>query len=197
MNHAEIEATLPEAAGAGYLVEVTVGDSIMAPSLAIIDFNLPQISEVIPTSGSTIGGTVLTIRGAEFGPETSIVSVQVGDGGLAISCDVLSHNGTMITCSTNAGLASGLPVFVTVEAQTNPLSPHIFDFNAPVLYGVKLEPGQTWETIGGFMVQIEGENLHPSTIVYFNDTAVPVIAFDATSHEVRVLLLWWMIKKFY
>ena len=54
------------------------------------------VHKVTPSSGSTTGGTLLTITGLGFAETTEDVTVDVG----GVPCEVVSTNTTVITCWT-------------------------------------------------------------------------------------------------
>jgi hypothetical protein len=84
----------------------------------------PTVSSVTPTSGSTAGGTSITIAGANF---TGATAVSVG-GNACTSVSVVSA--TSITCSTPAGTAGTASVLVTTPGGTNAANT-LFTYTAP------------------------------------------------------------------
>jgi hypothetical protein len=76
----------------------------------------PTVSGVDPSSGSTTGGTAITITGTDF---TGATGVTIG-GASATSVSVV--NSTTITCVTPAGTAGAKDVVVTTAAGSGTLS---------------------------------------------------------------------------
>ena len=119
----------------------------------------------------------------DFGSATSLVSVEMNDGVISVPCIVQSHDATEIICTTTSGRSNSLPVFVTVESQVSLSTAYLFSYDSPVLDDIAVDTGR-WVTQGGFTVQLKGQNLHPSSIVYFNETVIDVIVSDLLLHQV-------------
>lgn len=64
---------------------------------------LPEVTNVSPESGSTEGGTLLTIQGSGYGRTTGNVAVMISSS----PCTVQSINYTHLTCMTTPVLAAG------------------------------------------------------------------------------------------
>jgi len=79
----------------------------IAQSLEGRDFLTPTVSSIVPPSGSTAGGTAVTITGTGF---ESTVTVTIG-GASATSVVVVSD--TSITCVTPAGTAGAKDIVAT------------------------------------------------------------------------------------
>ena len=84
----------------------------------------PTVSAVSPTSGSTAGGTAITITGTNLG-NASTVTV-----GSAACTNVVVVSATSITCTTPAGTAGTASVVVTSGGQSNAANT-LFTYNAP------------------------------------------------------------------
>src|SRR2546427_822204 len=116
----QLSATTPAHAAGAADVVVTVGGQSSATSAAD-QFTYvappPTVTGVSPTSGSTTGGTAITITGTNF-DATATVSV----GGTAAT-DVSVVSATQITATTPAHAAGTVDVVVTVAAQSSPPSP--------------------------------------------------------------------------
>ena len=84
----------------------------------------PAVTAVSPTSGSTAGGTSITITGTNFGNGST---VTVG-GSACTSVSVVSA--TSITCTTPAGSAGTASVVVTSGGQSNAAN-SLFTYNVP------------------------------------------------------------------
>lgn len=76
---------------------------------------LPVVSAVSPSTGSTAGGTLLTISGKHFSEDESKVEVTVGD----YPCELDSVAYDSISCTTSAQAIAGLDrLEVTVNGKT-------------------------------------------------------------------------------
>ncbi|MEY4246997.1 MAG: hypothetical protein RIS69_544 [Actinomycetota bacterium] len=84
----------------------------------------PTVTSVNPTSGSTTGGTAITITGTNF---VSGATVTVG-GSACTSVTVVSA--TSITCTTPPGTAGTASIVVTAGGQSN-VANTLFTYNAP------------------------------------------------------------------
>lgn len=84
---------------------------------------VPTVTAVSPTSGTTAGGTSITITGTNFG-NASAVTV-----GSAACTNVVVVSATSITCTTPAGTAGTASIVVTSSGQSNAANT-LFTFNA-------------------------------------------------------------------
>ncbi|MEN9669459.1 MAG: hypothetical protein RLZZ386_1366, partial [Planctomycetota bacterium] len=125
-------------------------------TLALVG-SAPSISSVSPSSGTTLGGTAITITGTNL---TGASSVTV-DGVAATSVNVVSS--TSITAVTPAGSAGAKSVAVTTAGGTASL-PSAFTFvvPTPTISGVSPSSGTT---LGGTAITITGTNLTGATSV--------------------------------
>jgi LPXTG-motif cell wall-anchored protein len=93
-------------------------------SKVLISTAAPTVTSVSPTSGSTTGGTAITITGTNF---TGASAVTVGS---AACTNVVVVSATSITCTTPAGSAGTASVVVTAGGQSNAVNT-LFTYNAP------------------------------------------------------------------
>lgn len=82
------------------------------------------VTAVSPTSGTTAGGTSITITGTNFG-NASAVTV-----GSAACTNVVVVSATSITCTTPAGTAGAASIVVTAGGQSNATNT-LFTYNVP------------------------------------------------------------------
>ena len=101
-------------------------DSNFSPvaSKVLISTAAPTVTSVSPTSGSTAGGTAVTITGTNF---TGASAVTVGG---AACPNVVVVSATSITCTTPTGTAGTASIIVTVGSQSN-VANTLFTYNAP------------------------------------------------------------------
>ena len=76
----------------------------------------PTVASINPANGPTVGGTVVTITGTNFGTSTSVVSATIG-GVSSPSC-AWTTDSTM-ECEAPASIGADQVVDVTVGAQTS------------------------------------------------------------------------------
>ncbi len=113
-----------------YTVVLTVSDGSLTANanLGVRVVALTRVDSISPTSGSTAGGTAVTITGAGF---TGTPTVTFG--GVAAT-SVVVVNSTTITAVTPAGSAGTASVLVTTPSGTNAANT-LFTYDAPATYG--------------------------------------------------------------
>jgi fibronectin type 3 domain-containing protein len=122
----------------------------------------PTVSGVNPSSGSTAGGTVVTVSGANFGAPASVTF------GGAAATNVTVVNSTTITATTPAGAAGVVTVTVTVSGQNGSLTNGFTYVAPPTVSGVNPNTGPT---TGGTAVTITGSNFAAGAGVTFGAAA--------------------------
>jgi len=122
---------------------------------------LPTTTGIAPSSGTTLGGTVVTITGTGFTPG-STVSI---DGDTPFAADSVATNGNSLTFTTPAHAAG--PVDVTVINSTGESGAQVFTFVAPAApapTASALDP-DNGPAAGGITVTITGTNFTPDATV--------------------------------
>ncbi len=126
---------------------------------------VPQVTSLVTTSGTTAGGTQVTIQGVNY---TNITGVYFGS--LAAASYVVNSS-TSITAVTAAEAAGSVDVTVQNTAGTSMTSANdkfAFQSPAPVVTGLSATTGST---AGGTPVTITGSNFMGVTQVYFGSLA--------------------------
>jgi len=163
---------LNKAGASGVIVQTGGGPS---GAFASFTFVTPaSITGVLPLSGSTNGGTFVTIKGKDF---TGATSVTIG-GVEATTFTVV--NATMITCITPARIgAGGVGIIVTTAGgQSKQFS--FFNYITPPVI-TSLSPS-TGSIAGGTIVTITGTNFTGATSVTINgQAATPIKVVDNTT----------------
>jgi hypothetical protein len=129
----------------------------------------PTLTSVSPNSGSTAGGTVVTLTGTNF---TGATNVTFG-GTAATNRTVV--NATTITCTTPAGTAGAKSVLVTTPGGTNAantLFTYVAPPSPPTLTSVSPNTGTT---AGDTDVTLTGTNFTGATNVTFGGTAATLV----------------------
>ena len=109
-----ITCTTPAGTAGAASVEVTTPNgSSAANTLFTYVVPAPTLTAISPTSGSTAGGTSITITGTDF---TGATGVSIGG---AACTNVVVVDATTITCTTPAGTAGTASVLVTTPGGTN------------------------------------------------------------------------------
>ena len=163
-----IQAVAP--AGAAGTVNVTVttaaGTSAAAPANQYTYTTpAPAVTAISPTSGSTAGGTVVTLTGTNF---TGATAVSFG-GSAATSFTV--NSATSITATAPAGAAGTVNITVTTPGGTSATAAaNQFTYVAPAPTVTAITPN-SGSTVGGTAVTLTGTNFTGATAVSFGGAA--------------------------
>jgi len=131
----------------------------------------PSVTGVTPTSGTTGGGTVVTITGSGFSAATK---VSFGTKA-AVTYTVLSD--TTIVATAPPGAAGTVDITVTTPSGTSAISAadHYTYTAAPAPTVTSITP-TSGTTAGGTLVTIFGTNLLGTTSVAFGGVAATIVA---------------------
>jgi hypothetical protein len=144
----------------------------MATFLAVAG-PVPTVSSVSPNSGSTAGGTAVTITGTNFATGATVTF------GSTAATNVVVVSGTQITATSPAGSAGAATVTVTVGGQSGSLGSAFTYIAPPTVSSVSPNSGLTG---GGTGVTITGTNFAAGATVTFGSTAATnVVVVSATS----------------
>ena len=147
--------------------------SIFLAHWGVAPYAHATISSVSPATGSTLGGTLVTITGTDLDGSTS---VTIG-GVAATSLNVISS--TSIAAVTPAG-AAGLADVVVVTVVGNAIGSGAFTFVAPPTIS-SVSPA-TGSTLGGTAITITGTSLTGATSVTVGGVAATsVVVVSSTS----------------
>ena len=111
VNSTSITATTPAGSAGAVTVTVTVSGQSGSLTSGFTYIGVPTVTSVSPSSGPTVGGTAVTITGANFATGATVTF-----GGTAAT-KVVVVSSTSITATTPAGSAGAVTVTVT-----NPLA---------------------------------------------------------------------------
>jgi len=166
-----LTATTPSAATAGAVPVVVTVDR--QPSNNTIQFTYvvaPTVSSVSPASGSKLGGTSVTINGANFNAPTSVTF-----GGAPATIGTVT--GTTITATTPLGAIGNAPVVVTnADGRTGTCAACYMYLDAPTVTRVSPNSGPTG---GGTSITITGTSFASAATVTVG--GVPATAVSVTS----------------
>ncbi|HEY1221700.1 MAG TPA: IPT/TIG domain-containing protein [Bryobacteraceae bacterium] len=112
----QITATTPAGIAGAVTVMVTVNGQSGSLANGFTYAGSPTVSGVSPNTGSTAGGTAVTITGTSFGTGATVTF-----GGTAAT-NVALMNSTTITATTPAGSVGTVAVTVTVNGQSGSLA---------------------------------------------------------------------------
>ena len=122
----------------------------------------PTITSVSPNSGSTAGGTSVTITGTNFATGAAVTF------GSAVATNVVVVNSTTITATTPAGSSGAVTVTVTLNGQSGALANGFTYVSPPTVTSVTPNTGTT---AGGTSVTITGTNFATGATVTFGSAA--------------------------
>jgi hypothetical protein len=124
---------------------------------------VPTVTAISPNTGSTEGGTSVTLTGTDF---TGATSVTIG-GAAATNISVV--NSTTITCTTPAQPAGSASVLVTTAGGTNAANT-LYTYQLPIPVVNETFPDNGLPA-GGNTVNIGGRNFTGASSVTFGGTA--------------------------
>jgi PKD repeat protein len=130
------------------------------------------VTSISPTTGSTAGGTSVTIAGTGF---TNATAVIIG-GATATNFSVVSD--TSITATTPPGIAGVANVIVTTSSSAPVTGTGLFTYTTPAPTFASVSPA-TGSTAGGTLVIITGSGFTGTTAVTFGD--VEAASFQVVS----------------
>ena len=177
----EITATSPAGSAGAVMVTVTSGGQNASLANGFSYVVPPTVTGVSPSSGSTGGGTSVTITGTNFAPGATVTfgaGRQGGDGN-ASATNVVVVSSTQITCITPAGNAGAVDVAVTVNGETGTLTSGFTYVVIPTVSSVSPNNGPV---AGGTAVTITGTNFASGATVTFGTAAATnVVVVSSTS----------------
>jgi hypothetical protein len=177
----EITATTPAGSAGAVTVTVTSGGQGGNLTNGFTYVVPPTVSGVSPGSGSTLGGTAVTITGTNFaaGATVTFGAGRQGGDGNAAATNVVVVSATQITCTTPAGNAGAVNVAVTVNGETGTLTNGFTYVTVPTVSSVSPSNGPP---AGGTAVTITGTNFATGATVTFGTAAATnVVVVSATS----------------
>ncbi len=160
-SHTQVLCTLRVSSGSGLPIVLTVASQTVTFT-GTFSYVAPSISAISPTTGSTVGGTIVTVTGSSFGADTGSRSITIGGA----SCSVQSWSHTSIVCSTPAGQGLQQAVLVTAASGLNSAgasSAASFSYNAPSLSST-ISPTAA-STAGGTNITLTGSNFGQAATV--------------------------------
>lgn len=139
---------------------------------------MPRLSGVTPASGSTLGGTAVTITGMKF---AGLATVKFGS---TAATNVVVVNSTTITATTPAGTAGTAAVTVTNSRGRVGILPGAFTYVAPVL------PIPTFSVASGTYTTAQTVTISDATagapIYYTTNGTTPTISSTLYKRPVSV-----------
>ncbi|MDQ2785184.1 MAG: IPT/TIG domain-containing protein [Chloroflexota bacterium] len=158
-NSTTITAKTPAKSAGAVTVAVTTSGGTGSKTNAYTYITPPTVTSVNPSSGTTLGGTSVTISGTNF---TGATAVTFGGTN---ATNVVITNATTITATTPAKSAGAVTVAVTTAGGTgSKTSAYTYVTPAPTVTGIAPTSGPI---AGGTSVTISGTNFTGATAVTF------------------------------
>ncbi len=154
------------------------GEAATLPSVFTYDAPAPEIDQVDPPTGSTLGGTALNISGAFFSAQNGGARVTVG-GQLATGVVVVSSNLITATAPTgSAGFTTLVVENVTADGSTIASAgfPFVYVEPAGAAPAITSVAPATGSTDGGDLVTLSGTGFVSGALVRFGGS----VASDVT-----------------
>jgi IPT/TIG domain len=147
----------------------------------------PSITSVSPATGSSLGGTTVTIAGAGFLANAKVAFAASGELSPPAGTNVVvSADGTQITAKTPAHAAGIVDVVVSNRGGGKATKTGAFTFSAAPAPTVTALTVANGTSLGGTLVNISGTNFTTGTRVSFGGTAAAsAAALNATTITAR------------
>ena len=170
----QITATTPAGSAGAVTVTVTVNGQSGSLTNGFTYVVPPTVIGVSPSSGTTAGGTAVTISGANFAAGATVTF------GSAAASNVVVVNGTQITATTPAGSAGAVTVTVTNPgSQSGSLANGYTYVVVPTVTSVSPNNGPA---AGGTAVTITGTNFAAgATVTFGGNAATNVVVTNSTT----------------
>ena len=139
--------------------------------------NVPTVAAVAPLSGSTVGGTDITITGTNFFLGAS-VSLDVVGGANCNSVNVVSP--TQITCTTTAAVASNVSITVTNSDGQDGMGALYAYQTPPTITRISAPSPTAGPLAGGTAITIEGTDFITGATVDFGVSACTIVMVTST-----------------
>jgi fibronectin type 3 domain-containing protein len=169
----QITATTPAGSAGAVSVAVTVSGQSGSLAGGYTYVAPPTVTVVSPNTGSTGGGTAVTITGTNFATGATVTF------GATAATNVVVASNTSITATTPAGSAGSVTVKVTVGSQSGSLTN---GFTYAAIPGVTSVSPNSGPAAGGTAVTITGSNFAAGATVTFGGAAATnVVVVSGTS----------------
>jgi len=198
-SFSKIVCLLPPGQGANLNVTLVVaGQSpATAPKFSYLP---PSVSNVVPPSGSTVGGQSVTLYGSNFGLSAQINFLT--PDGPACPLTGLGQSHIQIVCQVPAGQGLDVPIYVNVSGQVSLLTTaSVYDYLAPTI--TSLTPltaptsghtalvllGSNFGLGSAYTLSLGGRSIPLGDVTFFNHTRVEFDAPVGTGRNLDIELV--------
>jgi hypothetical protein len=168
-----ITVTVPAHAPGTINVTVSTYAATSSPVTYTYNAALPTVTGVVPTSGSSAGGTLVTILGSNFTGATSVLF-----GGVA-ALDFTVVSDTAVLATAPPGSTGTIDIQVVTYIASAISSADHFTYTAAPVPTITMITGSPGGTGGGNTVVITGTNLDSVSQVFFG--AISALSFTVNS----------------
>lgn len=172
-THTQIVATLPAGDGLSRNVLVNVDSAIS--NAVPFDYDPPSITSVSPTTGSTSGGTVITLTGNNFGL-APLVTVNSSAATLVSN----SHSNIQFILPPGQGTNATIAVQANDQSATN----QSFSYAPPLLSNVT---AASRPTAGGVHLTLTGSNFGISPLVTVGGNSASIVGTPSHTQIIATL----------
>ncbi|MBV4533714.1 autotransporter domain-containing protein [Pseudomonas sp. SWRI107] len=172
VNATTITATTPaNAAGASNVTVTTPGGTFTLTNAYTYVTPAPTLSSINPNSGSTAGGTSVTLTGTNLSGATAVTFDGVAATGLVV------NSSTSVTVTTPAHAAGAVAVSITTPGgNTSLAAAYTYVTPPPTLSAANPNTGPS---AGGTSVTLTGTNLTGTTAVSFGGNAAAAVTVNS------------------
>jgi hypothetical protein len=173
-SHSQFVGTLPAGQGTNLPIVVRTSGGRMSNSVNF-SYSPPSITSVSPTTGSTSGGTVITLTGNNFGLTPS---VTVNNS--AATLVSTSHNSIQFILPPGQGTNASIAVQANGQSVTN----QSFSYAAPLLSDVT---AASRPTAGGVHLTLTGSNFGISPLVTVGGNNASIVGIPGHTQIIAML----------
>ncbi len=166
IDDSHLTATTPASSPGSVAITVKnaagTGSPSAPPAMYLYDFPVPELTGISPSSGSTTGGTVVTVTGSGLAGATAVQFGGVPGKGL----NVIDNNQLTVVSPPNSPGTVGLTVVNPDHTGSSAGSASVFRYDTPVprLTGVSPSSGTD---AGGTPVTLTGSGFNGTKVVTF------------------------------
>ncbi|MBA4150553.1 MAG: IPT/TIG domain-containing protein [Verrucomicrobia bacterium] len=161
----------PSSFRASIFVALSLFLLIALPAKAV---SAPVLNVMVPNSGPSSGGTLVTLTGSNFGTNGTVIF----NGNV---CTISSYTDSQIEFFSPAGQGTDLPVYVNVNGENSGVIP--FNYNPPFITDIFPTSAPT---AGGAIVTLAGSSFGTSGNVLFNGNPCAISSY--THSQIQFVL---------
>ena len=177
-NDTTATCTTPPGTAGANSVEVTTPGGITAANTLYTYTTVPTVTGITPNTGTTAGGTPVTISGNDFTGATAVTVGGVACGNYTVV------SATSITCTTGAHAPGAVSVEVTTPEGTSEANTLYTYALSPTIFAVSPSSGSQ---DGGTPVIITGSNMTGASQVLFDKTPATGVTVNPAGNQITAV----------